>query len=65
MWEDGIYGLSLSVVSHASLWLSEPYLLNILCATKTFHKYFHVDDDGGGGDDDNQPYTSYLHLVSK
>jgi len=49
MWEDGIYGLDLSLVSHVALWLSEPYLLNILCATKTFHKYFHVGDDGGRG----------------
>jgi hypothetical protein len=65
-WKDGIYGLNLSLVSHVSLWLSEPYLLNILCATKTFQKYFHVDDDGSGsGDNGNQPYTSYLHLVSK
>ena len=45
-------------VSHVSLWLSEPYLLSILCATKTFHKYFRVDDDGGGSDIDNQLYTS-------
>jgi hypothetical protein len=56
MWKDGIYGLNLSLVSHVSLWLSEPYLLNILCATKSFQKYIHVDDDGGGsGDDNNQP----------
>ena len=70
MWQNGINDLNLTLVSHVSLWPSVLYLLNILCATKIFHKYFHADDNDGnsdrdGDDNDNQLYTSYLHLVSK